>query len=252
MAERIIRYKYVRINNLDRTSGQPNDFEIDLSNEIDLHLCESVWVEMVSMPHVFNNIIDENNVLIIEYNGLQTITIPTGFYNVNQLMTEIETQINNLIGPDSVTITLDNITNKINFSFTNPLGQLFSVTSNPLSTLSPFLGITEDSPANIQNYQVNNMPNLSGPRTVFLHSKDISLSKTILSINRNVSSFASIPVTVPFGSNIVYQTKCEIDLNALQGLQDLSHLRIKVRAENGRLLELGDNHELIIVLKVFY
>ena len=249
MTERVPKHKYVRLSNLNRIQGTPSNFSVDMSNDIDLHVCSSMWLQMISMPHTFYNITNRNNILKVEYNGTRTVTVLEGFYSVTQLSKIIETQLNALITPDIVTIVLNINTSKLTFTFTNPNAQ-FLISG---STMSPFIGITQDSLPNIAVYTAPNIPNLSGPRTVFLHSKDINLGNTTLSTNRNVSAFASIPITVPYLGNIVYESLgSEIDLINLQGLKDISNIGIKVRASDGRILELGENHELIIVLKVFY
>lgn len=251
--ERVPRHKFVRINNKNRIRGTPSNFTVDMSNDIDLHLCSAMWLQTVTLPHVFYNIDTHNNVLIFEYNGLKTVTVTPGFYTATQLMSALKIEIDLLIAPDTVTITLDNLTSKITFLFTNPVAQMFSVTGNPGSTMSPYLGITQDSVANIATFTAQSIPDLSGPQIVYLHSKEINLSNTMLSINRNVSAFASIPITVPYLSNIVYESYgSEIDLINLQGQKDITNIGIKLRSSDGRILELGDNHEMIIVLKVFY
>jgi len=251
--EKIPREKFIRISNLNRITGSPSNFSVDLSNDIDLHLCRHMWLESVSLPHVFYNITSKNNDLVIDYGGLHIIDVPAGFYSVSQLTALLKSKIDIFIAPDIVTITLDSITSKLTFVFSNPNAQFFSADSNTLSTMSPYLGITANSATNIASFTSQEIPDLSGPRMIYLHSKELNLSNTMLSINRNVSSFASIPVTVPFLSSISYQTLgSEINLINLQGLKDITNVNIKLRLGDGTIPNLGDNHEMIIVFKVFY
>jgi len=251
--EVIPREKYVRISNLNRISGTPSNFAVDMSNDIDLHLSKHIWLESVSLPHVFYNITSKNNDLVIDYGGLHIIDVPPGFYSVSQLIAILKSKIDIFIAPDIVTITLDSITSKLSFVFTNPNAQFFSADSNTLSTMSPYLGITANSASNIVSFTGQEIPNLSGPRMIYIHSKELNLSNTMLSSNRNVSSFASIPVNVPFLSTISYQTLgSEINYINLQGIKDITNVNIKLRLGDGTIANLGDNHEMIIVFKVFY
>jgi len=237
---------------------------MDLSNETSLHGIRSVWVQSVSVPNVFYNIDTHNNEFRFNYGvSAHQITVPPGFYTIADLIANLETQIDLSIAPDTVTIVLDNITKKLTLTFTNPTAQIFSTDTQPIaSTLAPFLGFTVTTAAALSVATADEMPNLSGEEMIFLHSKDINGGNTTISTagkngsastNRNISTFCSIPVKVPFLNVISYESVgSDIDHINLEGARDMANISIKLRSSDGRLLHLGDNHELIIVLKVFY
>ena len=252
--------KYVRISNLDRISGTPSEFTINLSNEYALRECTHFWVQYVTMPHVFNNITNSNNVLDFQastnvppltING--SVIIPVGQYNITQLLNEINTQINAqlvaMVGA-SVTFTLNVITSKIEVSFIGIT--IFSLFSGG-SSMSQSIGLTDNIVTSSSPALFQNIPSLSGPNMIYLHCKEVNLANTILSINTPVSSFASIPVTVPYLGTIVYDAKgSNIDLIMFKGFRDMSNITVKIRSQSGEILQLGDNHEIIIVFKIFY
>lgn len=254
------RNKFVRISNFNRVSGTPTDFSVDLSNDIDLNQCKDIWVQMVSLPHVFNNITEDNNVLYFEavrMSPLEVISlsviVPPGQYSATQLMTVLQ----NLLDPilvtafgvgAMITFSLDPVTSKIGYTVTN----FDTIQFFDLSTLAYPLGFSSTTPA-VGTGSFPFIPSLAGPTMIFLHSQDIAMAGTTLSINRPISTFCSIPVKVNYLQTIYYESLGSvIDYINLRGSRNVANLNIKVRGSDGTVLEMGDNDELIIVLKVFY
>ena len=258
------RNKFVRISNFDRISGTPTDFTVDLSNDIDLNLCKDVWVDKVTMAHKFNNITDNNNELYLFAQRavpaaavLVFVTVPAGQYTVNQLMTVLQNLINPILvstfgAGSSITFTLNPITSKIEYTVTNFDTIQFLNNQFNVSTIAESLGFTMDLTP-LATGSLPYIPSLGGPQMIFLHSQQINMASTTLSINRPVSTFCSIPVTVPYLDTIVYQSiGSVIDYINLRGIRNITNLNIKLRTSDGTILTLGDNDEMLIVLKVFY
>lgn len=261
--------KFVRISNFDRITGTPTDFTVDLTNETRLNGAKNVWVDKVTLPHKFNNITANNNVIFLfaeravpADNILINVTVPPGQYTVNQLMTVLKNLIDPLLVAtfgvgSSITFTYNAITNRIEFTIVNFDTVQFLYTVGPptalqYSTIAYNLGYTADmSPLASGAFPFG--PSLGGPAMIFLHSQNINQQGTFLSINRPVSTFCSIPVTVNYLDTIVYQSiGSGIDYINLNGIRNVANLTIKLRAQDGTLLTLGDNDEIIIILKVDY
>jgi len=259
------RFKFVRISNQDRLpqSTSPSDFVVDVTDS-DLHKSTELYVHSVSFPNVFYNVDTHNNSLIFRAESLggvtsvePLITIEPGFYTTTTLLTALKTVMDDALIPVAGTIdfTQDAITNKISFQTTSLDGiTFFSVDSKELSTLSPFLGINEDIIPIVTSGTFDAMPSLQGETMAYIHSKDISASKTRLSEKSlSVSSCISIPIDVPFLATQSYlPAQMETNKIIFNTQTDLATLNIRLRAQDGRILPLSPNEKLIIVLKMYY
>lgn len=257
--EKATNFQYIRITNKNRTTGTPSNFTYSLTNNTFLHGVSAVWIQAVTFPNVFYNVNTHNNKLKLDYNAIQMeLTVTPGFYSAASILSELETQINAAITPETVTITIDSITGLINFLFFSSGAQIYSTDTEPtLSTLAPVLGIYTTTASGLMSYTADGIPSLQGEQMVYLHSKQINLGNTSIATdannNRQVSTFCSIPVTVPFLNVVHYESfGADTDLIEMDGNRDIASLSIKLRSVDGRILELGDNHELTIVLKCFY
>ncbi len=259
-----VNFRFIRISNKDRLpqSTSSSKFLVDLSNENQIHRVVDIRLQAVSVPNVFPNIYFENggpsgnSRLIYETGTLGApagVSVQEGFYNIDQLLDNLK----NVIEPDmapggTLEFTVDPITCLVSWLATGDTVKFYTIDEDPLSTLSPFIGNT--SPVAIGNTgQFASMPSLEGEQMVFLHSKTLNASKTRLSNGQGVSAFASIPVRVDYKKVIYYETAgADTDRLSLSRQTDLATVDITLRAQDGRVLKLNDNNELIIVLKVFY
>ncbi len=260
--------KYIRISNFDRVSGTPSEFAVDLSNDFNIKRATSIWTVSCSLPHKFSNIYynsannNNNNLYLFAQravpaaNVLVFVTVPPGQYTVNQLMTTLQNLINPILVStfgvgSSITFTLNPITNKIEYTITN-FDTIQFLNSVNVSTIAYVLGFTNDTiPA--ASGSLPFIPNLSGPSMVFLHSQEFNGAGTFLSTNRPVSTFCAIPIKVAYLDTIYYESIGSMqDYINLKTSKTISTVNIKVRGQDGSILQLGDNDELIITLKVFY
>lgn len=256
------RYRFLRISNFDRLpqSPSPSNFKVDISNDYHLNQATELYIHSISLPNVFQNIdIHNNQLLFIANDGLTsitpTITVPVGQYTINELLPVLEALINAelvaLAPTASITLTFNTTINKIEFTIAN-FDAITLVGESATSTIADTLGLTANlGPVSSGTFQ--SIPDLSGESMVYLHSKDLFGSGTRLSNGVSVSSFASIPINVPFLGTITYlPDQMETNKIMFRSQTDLTTINIRLRAQDGRILELGSNHELIIVLKVFY
>ena len=250
-------FKFVRISNKDRLpqSQSASRFVVDLKNDTNLHKVVDIYLQSVSVPFVFPNINSSNNRLVIEsgVNGLFTSNLPDGFYNITQLLTALKNDIDpQLGGGGAITFSVDPVFNTVSYTVTVDTIKFYTVAEDPLSTMAPTLGNTASQIISNAGLFAD-IPALQGEQMVFLHSRTLNASKTRISQGQGVSSFASIPVRVDFKSVIQYESfGSTVDRLTLSRTTDLGTVDISLRAQDGRILDLGENHELIVVLKVFY
>lgn len=253
------RYQTLRISNFDRLpqSISPSNFKVNLKNNINLQQALELYIHSITVPNVFYNIDTHNNTLIftaVSSGGgitiTPTITITPGYYTTAQLMNALKIAMDLAMIPVSGTIafTLDAITNLISFQTTSLDGVEFLATG----TIEPFLGLNT-ALAIATSGTFDGMPSLRGEQIVFIHSKDLTPSKTQLTNDLSVSSFVSIPITVPYLDTQSYRPATDETNKIIFNTQtNVSSINIKLRAQDGRILTLSPNQELVIVFKMYY
>lgn len=259
------RSKVVRVSSLERSSGTPNSFQVNLGNDIRLDCVISVQVLQVSIPNTTYNVSAAigNNTFQADFTiaGPVAFAIPDGFYNTAQLMAYIQAQLNPLIAPSTIALTQDAVTNRVTFTITGAEtavyngGSTFPITS--ASTVSPFLGMTattSGAPAGI--YTVPSLPSLAGSTMLYVHSTTLSPNQVYLNTNdgniEDVNGLVAIPVSVGWG---VAQTYIGTDRDIVvygRSCRSVKTFDITLRTNNGRLLDLDPNEEAVIVLRFIY
>lgn len=254
------RFTFIRISNRNRlpSSVSASDFDISLGEDVQLMGAKNFWVHMCSLPHVFPNIYEGINDLTFNFDngsstGSGTVTVDPGQYTTAEVLSEIKTQIDAAATPGTITFTQDSNTSLVSFTTSGITTiDLFSSDDDPLSTLSYPIGLT-DSILAATTGTFSYAPALQGEKMVFLHSPQIIPCQTRLSNGHCVSSFVSIPIKVNYREEIIYESRgSEVDRCVFNHEKPLINMNIKLRAEDGRILDVGENQEIIIVLKVFY
>lgn len=252
------RFDYFRISNFDRdqSSASPSNFTVNLGANTNIMKCKNFWIHMVSLPNVFYNVYDGVNVLTYYHDDIyETVTIVPGQYTTTQLMAALKTAIDAQITPGTITFTQDPNTSKISFSTTGGVAMFFNTTDDDApSTLAPLIGLTSPIPTDTTG-TFPDAPALQGEKMVYLHSRDILPSQTLLTFNNGTlaSSFCSIPVKVNYRDQIIYESRGSmVDRCVFSREKPLNRINIVLRAQDGRVLEVGDNQEIVICFKVFY
>ena len=252
-------YKFYRISSKERVSGTPYDFKINIGNDTTLDRITEIHLISVSVPNVFPNIssnIGNNNfVATATIAGAINFTVPTGFYTTAKLMAELQTQINAVIGPSTIAITQNSITDKIEYVITGAetIDFLSSASGNPMA---PYIGILSDSGAT-GSYVSDATPALNGETMVYIHSSTLARNSTYLSSNTgtliDVNGAFTIPINVAYGAYQTYQAT-ELDRQVYGRFgTSIRNFNIVLRGNGGRLLtEITDNYETVITIKVFW
>ena len=249
-------YKNVRINSDTRVSGTPTNFTCQFINH-DIQKIIYYTVTSVSFANVFDNIdgrlnnkSEPTNVITFfsTLGGNLSAIIPIGQYNITELAAILSTVMTNamsaLAGSPIVTVSVVN--NKLNFITTGDTIGLLEI--SPIGSL---MGALIDSSVGA-NITADSKPALQGEQIVYVHSRELGFSNTLLGSDLMVSSFVEIPITVPYGTMQTYQ----MDLNngAVMYSRPTSQgtIHIKLRSPDGHILTLPNNQKVIISLKAWY
>ena len=254
--------KILVINSKDKQSGTNGRFTVQF-NDSSCQQVQKVLVKEIFVPNLFYNISNEvgrkNNTLTFSQNGLAniTVTVPEGQYTVDNLITTLKGLIDGvLIDGVIVTITKNNITFKLTFTFTgagtvaNNNVQFFVATS----TISPVIGLENDT-ASTNILVMNDIYNLVGSEYVQIHSDQVG---EIHGLDAGASGYIDLVDTVslsntPFGST-AYKQNSDDELAEIlyEQPKNLSIIKITLRDEQGNLLELPNNANCSIMLKIYF
>ena len=265
--------KLVTISSNDKNinlSESNSDFTVNLNERNLSQGVNRVLIKECTVPNVFPNIrgaatyqASANSLLQIDIQGLGVLgfIVPEGQYVIstlgvppaNDLLTVLTNLINTSIGPDTVVITLDPITNKLKFTFGTPNYKFIENTPSTPSPLNDVLGIVNPTPAYTDIIDADALPDLTGYKNVYIHSKDIA------DLNGVDAGFGLISlaepislVDTPYGS-YAYKQNNDDELASIvfEQPRNLSVIRIVLRDENGVKLDIG-THTMNIVFKAYF
>ncbi len=265
--------KLVTISSSDKDvnlSNSNSDFTVTLNERNLSQGVNRVLIKECTVPNVFPNVrgvsygSNQNNIFRFQDvlgNLSPPVVIPEGQYVIstlgvpppNDLITVLETIYNTTVAlpGETVSITLDPITNKLNFTFAGGIGFNFANTSD--SPLNNSLGIVGPLPTGSLNIDAQGIPDLSGLKNVYIHSKDIA------DLNGVDAGFGLIslaePVSLvdaPYGA-YAYKQNNDDELASIvfEQARNLSVIRIVLRDEKGNKLDIG-SHCINIVFKAYF
>lgn len=194
-----------------------------------------IYLSVVSclIPYSFYNINSTNNILQYSFDGviINTVTIPIGNYNVNNLLTVLKNNMTPLF-----IITYDNVQNK--FTFTHPtLDFMFMSSSTCLQILGFNNNVTISSSSLILTSV--NCVNVYSIRTVQVNSNLITYNINKVQKN-NFCILCSVPITCTPFSLIEYINRTNFKTNLF--LNRISNIKIKLTDDNGNLIDLNGCH----------
>lgn len=251
----------------DNTSNSNSDFVVSLKESYYTQNIERIMVKDIIVPNVFPNIRGEsyissqNNIFRFQ-DGLGNLSpeviIPEGQYVIstlgvppaNDLITVLETIYNTTIAlpGETVSITLDPITNKLNFTFAGGItGYNFADTS--VSPLNDVLGIVGPTTASL-NFDAQSIPDLGGYPMVYVHSKKLAESNGIDGDFGLISLAEAVSlVDAPYGS-YAYRQNNDDELSSIiyDNPRNLNRIQITLRDNKGNKLDIG-THKMTIVFK---
>ena len=243
--------KFIVVNSKDRNAllgGQTNsDFTVSYKDN-DLQQVLKCIVKDVFIPNQFYNINVNNNTLRILGGSMglpEDITITPGQYNIDQLISALTIAIDNELVTDNVTITKNTITNVLTFTTTANL--VISI-----SSLCPVLGITTTLNGLVN---VAQEPwNLNDLQFVQVHSNAVGSSHGIDASRGIISLIETVPLTeTPFGAVSHRQNNDDVLSEILYDQpRNMFNIDIRLRDQDGVLLDLPENHNCTVILKIYF
>ena len=188
-------------------------------------------IQKASIPNSFYNINNNNNQLTILYdNTVFVLFVPTGNYNINQLLIALKTIL------PLFTISYNSLTNKLTFIYTSDFSFYAS------STILGVLGFNENALISSSN---NRLDSVHCCNLVTVKTINVLSNLTTYNINKafpnNQSILCSIPVNCAPYSMIQYENHNNFRTNLF--VNSLSQLNIQlVDDSNGKLIDLNGVH----------
>lgn len=263
--------KLVVLSSYDKEdpSQSNSNFVVNLKERNATQSVNRIQVKDISIPNVFPNIRgstysdQQNNQLVIDRLGVKSvITIPEGQYVIstlgvpppNDFITTLENAINANYGVNTVTITFDEVTQKLSFTWNIADYKFVSPTDDARSLMNDVLGITEaDTGTTGLVITASATPYLNGYDQVYIQSEQIAGANGI------DGSFGLIPLiesisfhNTPFGGYAhKQQNDAELSQIVYEEPKNLSRVRITLRDVTGNLLDTG-THPITITFKVYF
>jgi hypothetical protein len=253
------RFKYIRINNQERSSGTPTNFQVNLGNDALLDRCEQIQLMSCIIPNVGFNVSAKigNNTFTIEFAGSPPtiLVIPDGFYTTADILTILNT-IPAPLG--TIVFTQDPITGSIVATSSALNITIIGSASFPnTSGLNSYLGFTSIQSASLI-IASQSRPALNGDTIFFIHSAELGMNVTYLDTKtsgglvNDVNGMFSVPVTVPYNQIQSYIGQAEDRIVFGRRTRSVRNFNITLRTNNGRELVLGENDQVVIVLKAIF
>lgn len=251
--ESIGHSRLLRISSEDRDkTSHPNpcEFDIHFQSSSKLHKIRRVVVRTVSFPNIMWNVseVDGGNTMDINFSvsGFQSVSILQGQYDTDTLMTAVEDAINTLITPNTISLSQNDLTQKIEILLT---GEDMDVSAGILASV---LGIIQ--PATFTSgtpTPVESLPSLEGLTSTNLCTS-FSQAHSIANNGRDSNILIDVPVYSAFGfENIYSPNDDELASITFANTIDMSSISIRLEDRRGRVVDIH-GRELLIFLRVYY
>lgn len=253
------RFKYIRISNQERTSGTPSNFQVTLGNDSTLDRCTEFRLMTAIIPNVGFSVSASigNNIFSYQFppNPVINHVIPDGNYSTSQILA----LLNALPAPPTGTLifTQSSTTGQIIATASLQPTTIFGSPSFPNPLLNSYLGYTQTvGPTLVATSQ--SRPTLFGDTVFYIHSPELGSNITYLDSlltggqTNDVNGMFTVPVTVPYNQIQTYVGSDEDRIVFGRRGRSIRNFTIVLRGNNGRELTLGDNDQVVIVLKAFF
>ncbi len=236
------------------------DFNIILKNTLKKNEGElfKIILQSAQIPYTFFNTNTTNNYIDWEESGIlkTAIQISSGNYNILELITEIQTQLNanTSFSSDNYTLTYDQINNKVTISSlaTENTTLLFNSGVNVSKSISKQLGYTNDNDITINNLTSStsdSFVDLIRIHSLFIRS-NLSSNKTLDSESlTNTDILVNIPITSNPLEIINYQYYEGMSYNLIEE-DKITEISIQLTDQNGNIIDLGKKIDFELLLNI--
>ena len=217
-----------------------------------------VILQSAQIPYTFSNTNNTNNFIDWKENGLlkTPIQIQSGNYNILELVTEIQTQLNanTSFTSTNYTLTYDQIENKVSISSlsTESTDFLFNSGANVSKSIAKQIGYTNDNDITITNIQStisDSFVDLIRIHSLFIRS-NLSSNNTLDSESlTNTDILVNIPITSNPLEIINYQYYEGMSYNLIEE-DKITEIAIKLTDQNGNIIDLGKKIDFELLLNI--
>jgi hypothetical protein len=251
--------RLLRLSSEDKSVGTQGKFTIDIASAGGIiDNVNGFIVHSIQCPNVFDNVTSYNNVLSLTSGAGATdftITLATGYYYVDDLVTALQTAINAAITTDTVVIsrTGTDPNKKLAFHF---VGDDYTIDSTGTSTMLDSLGITSALfCAEAVTTSAQSIPNLIGETDLYVHSKTLC-PNNLIEGNGSFSVIDKLNLDQPFGA-MCYSSFDQEDTHMMkyvpyESKKTIRSIQITLRNRAGNILILPDNFDFSMMLMVYY
>jgi hypothetical protein len=217
-----------------------------------------VILQSAQIPYTFSNTNNTNNFIDWKENGLlkTPIQIQSGNYNILELVTEIQTQLNanTSFTSTNYTLTYDQIENKVSISSlsTESTDFLFNSGANVSKSIAKQIGYTNDNDITITNIQStisDSFVDLIRIHSLFIRS-NLSSNNTLDSESlTNTDILVNIPITSNPLEIINYQYYEGMSYNLIEE-DKITEITIQLTDQNGNIIDLGKKIDFELLLNI--
>lgn len=238
----------LRIDSRDRESASASNTNF-VVNHVPIHTAQA-RIKMVIIPNMFNNIrtsptSDANSIFSYEVGGVPaSFIIPSGFYNITQLIDYIESQFDT----GSLTLTFSETTGLITFT-NNTLPDFKIINKADGNQIADVLGIvTTQTVAATASITFTNKPNLFSYQMLYIASRRLSNGYNLISADRRLPIVATIPLNEAYGGIVHYEVQQQHPI-VFQSDTNLEDIDIQLVNHAGEVVELPSNHHIQILVE---
>jgi len=222
----LIKRKLIRISSKDRNifqSKSTTDFFVGIRS-LKLQKVQSVALKYIRFVNASSNVNKNNATIRFTYNSVDyKDDITWGQYNINDLVSEVESKINALITPDVITMTFNVAAQRVTISSPQLMTILFED-----NLIFQMLGYKTDViDQNILDADA--LPNLSGLNEIYLYSDALASSHMVDSKSDLKNILTVVPVDVSYGAIQSYNSpEINSDRIVYNRLYDISSIDVKL------------------------
>lgn len=249
-AERTVK---LRVSAKAAETDTPWSFESYYGNNSMLDTVKAIELISCSITHTVPNVsaIQGNNVFeLITTSGTFSYTMPDGFYSVSEINNVLQPLLNTYISPSISSFGLTS-NGLFRIEITSGAAQIRNSANNSLGGLLGY----ETLNAFTTNLVADILPALSGISYFHIVSRKIGancFTNSVTGTNSGNCLF-SIPVTVPFGYQNVFENNNSLERITLQGQLSLKNFDIILLDENFRILtDMDPRSRVELIIQVIY
>jgi len=217
-----------------------------------------IIIQSAQIPYTFSNTNNSNNYIDWKENNIlkTPIQISSGNYNILELVSEIENQLNSIssFSSDNYTLSYDEIKNKVSITSSSSQNTefLFNSGANVSKSIAKQIGYTNDNDITINNSASStsdSFVDLIRIHSLFIRSNLASNNTLDSESLTNTDILVNIPITSNPLEIINYQYYEGMSY-ALIEIDKITEISIQLTDQNGNIIDLGKKIDWELLLNI--